>query len=125
MGIERSDYENDVFTGFGAATYGSCKKVDCSKCTKFEQGNFTNFPILEELKLKGCSSMTGISLPVTATLKKIEYPANLLSIYIDNKPNLKEISIEDVNKINNINITNSSNEALLFGINVIANIYGF
>ena len=38
---------------------------------------------------------------------------------------LKEISIEDVSKINNINITKSSNEALLFGINVITNIYGF
>ena len=125
IGIERSDYENDVFTGFGAATYGSCKKVDCSNCTVFEQGNFTNFPILEELKLKGCSRLTSISLPVTGTLKKIYYPANLLSIHIDNKPNLKEISIEDISKINNINITKSSNEALLFGINVITNIYGF
>lgn len=123
VGKSEEGYVNDVFTGFGSSVYGSCKKVDCGNCTVFENANFSKFPIIEELNLKGCNSITGITLPSTNTLKKLNLPKNLSIINIENKPNIENISSEGYSGITEISVKNNNNVVANFALNMIVDLY--
>ena len=123
IGKDEIGYVNDTFTGFGNATYGACKKVDCSNCTVFENANFSNFPIVEEIKLKGCDKVTGLTLPSTTTVRKLDLPKNLSAISISNKPNINNITMEESNSITEIYSENNSNYARNYLLNLAIKLY--
>lgn len=123
IGKDETGYVNDTFTGFGNATYGACKKVDCSNCIVFENANFNKFPIVEEINLKGCNSVTGFTLPSTTTLKKLILPATVNFVQIENKPNITHISAEETDNITEISIKNTNNVVASFALNLLVNIY--
>lgn len=123
IGKDAAGYENDTFTGFGNATYGACTKVDCSNCTVFENANFSKFPVVEEIKLKGCNSVTGFTLPSTTSLKRLVLPRSVSLIQIENKPNITSISAEGIDNIAEISIKNTNNIVAGFALNLLVNIY--
>ena len=123
IGNTDSQYENDVFTGFGSATYGACKYVNVANCTKYENADFSRFPTLEELIMTGCTSVQAVTLPDGASIKKLYLPANLQELVLEDKVNLEEIEIEGTDQLNYIVMKNCSNITLDFIFEILNKIY--
>ena len=109
IGNTNSSYTNNSFTGFSnTQIFNACKLVNVANCKNIANGYFVNFPIVETIEARGCSSMTSLSLPTSSNLVELNAPANLQSLTITDKPNITTFSIEGVSALNNITCTNSS-----------------
>lgn len=126
VGSEENGYANNSFTGFGNAVYAACTEVNVANCKVFENADFRNFPVLERLNMTGDDMVDAVQLPTSSTLRSVKYPKNISQISLVNKENIENIELEagvDINKISDIEITNSNDTALKFGLQLIANIY--
>ena len=95
------------------APFGSCKALNLAGCVAIgsaDGGNLSllKFPVLETFEGIRMDSVTSITLPVGNSLQTIHYPKNLVSVAINNKPNLSEVTFEGSEYITDVSVTGSS-----------------
>ena len=117
----REYYRNPNLNNLGinnnSKPFGSCKKLNLAGCVALTgRLDLVKFPILEEFEGVRMDGITDIQLPIGNSLKKIHYPANLINLSINNKPNLTEVTFEETANIINVEVTSSSNYAARLAI---------
>ena len=101
---------NNLGIGANTKPFGSCKKLNLAGCVALTgRLDLVKFPVLEEFEGIRMDGITEVQLPVGNSLKSISYPANLISVIIDNKPNLEEVNFEGTSEVITVSVTNSSN----------------
>lgn len=106
----RNPFLNNLGIGSASKPFGSCKKLNLAGCVALTgRLDLTKFPVLEEFEGVRMDGITEVQLPVGNSLKTLSYPANLITLTIDNKPNLEGVSFEGTSKITTVSVTNSSN----------------
>lgn len=69
--------------------------------------DFTSMMSLVKLDLSGCSGITGVEVPHTASLTSLFLPSGMTRLELNDMPSLKEFSIDDVSTLNNVLINNA------------------
>jgi hypothetical protein len=116
-------YRNPNLTSLALSkTFGSCKKLNLAGCPNI-QGNFslTSFLVLEEFEGIRMDGVTAFTLPISNSLKKISYPKNMTAWTVDNKPNLTSIAFEGTDQLTSVSVTNSSQYAASYAVNLLNN----
>lgn len=69
--------------------------------------DFTAMTSLVELNLAGCTGVTGVEVPKTASLISLYLPSGMTRLELKGMPSLKNFSIDDVSTLNNVLIDNA------------------
>ena len=123
VGSEEEGYENNTFTGFGSAVYAACEEVNAANCKAYTSGNLTNFPVAKKVNYKGCDSMNSFRLPSSVSMEELYLPKNLQGVVITGKPNFTSLSIEGVDNITEIAVSNNNGVVAAFALDTLAKIY--
>lgn len=100
---------NNLGINNSSRPFGSCKKLNLAGCVALTgRLDLVKFPILEEFEGLRMDGIIEVQLPVGNSLRKISYPANLITVNINNKPNLNDVTFEGVNSVTEVSVTNSS-----------------
>lgn len=100
---------NNLGINSGSKPFGSCKKLNLAGCPALTgRLDLLKFPVLEDFEGIRMDGITEIQLPISNSLRRISYPANLITVTIANKPNLEEVLFEGISAITDVTVTDSS-----------------
>lgn len=101
---------NNLGINSSSKPFGSCRKLNLAGCVALTgRLDLLKFPVLEDFEGIRMDGITEIQLPIGNSLKRLSYPANLITVAIDNKPNLADVSFEGTDSVTSVSVTGSSN----------------
>lgn len=120
------DYNNPNLTDLNTKglVFGCCKKLNIAGLSNLNGVvDLSVFPVLEVLEARNDNHVEEFIFPSTDNLKVVNLPKKLNKITLVNKPNIKEINVQDMEEVREVTITDSNNYgAITFGIDKIYNL---
>ena len=99
-------YQNSNLYHLAVGTNRLLKKIDIQNCIGFNQAlNLSGCPNIEEVYAKG-SGITGVDLPASGYLKKLQLPATIANLTLKNQPYVTDFSLEGYTNLKTVQIEN-------------------
>lgn len=99
-------YQNGNLYHLAVGTNRLLKKIDIQNCIGFNQALvLSGCPNIEEVYAKG-SGITGVDLPASGYLKKLQLPATIANLTLKNQPYVTDFSLEGYTNLKTVQIEN-------------------
>ena len=106
VGDGTSGYSNNNLHELSVGTNKLLKKIDVQNCPNFTSVlDLSNCSSIEEVYAKG-SGITGVNLPETGTLRKIQLPATIANLTLKHQPYINQISLDGYDAIKTLWVEN-------------------